>query len=270
MKQPFNLFQRAGIFYCEDTRTGKQTSLRTRDRADAVRLLHVKNEAVHQPAMNLQIAQVYLQHGDPALLADKILEATGVNPSELAAGRKAVDVKGNSFTKQSYEDYKKWILDSGHSVEYYQSHLVRYIELLLISSERAGQTKLHSVVAALQNAFAKIAEDFDLTKNINGLIIEKGLIRKRTYLVRDLRKFPEYARRIEFKDNKRFKPNKRIKFDIPNGCLADFDRLVEQPVFSKDIERKLADKDYIIDFNRPIPNTPEFKDLNEALPKALY
>ena len=67
MKQPFNLFQRAGIFYCEDTRTGKQTSLRTRDRADAVRLLHVKNEAVHQPAMNLQIAQVYLQHGDPAL-----------------------------------------------------------------------------------------------------------------------------------------------------------------------------------------------------------
>jgi len=67
MKQQFNLFQRAGIFYCEDTRTGKQTSLRTRDRADAERLLHVKNEAAHQPAMNLQIAQVYLQHGDPAL-----------------------------------------------------------------------------------------------------------------------------------------------------------------------------------------------------------
>ena len=53
MKHQFNLFQRAGIFYCEDTRTGKQTSLRTRDRADAERLLHVKNEAVHQPAMNL-------------------------------------------------------------------------------------------------------------------------------------------------------------------------------------------------------------------------
>lgn len=204
------------------------------------------------------------------ILADKILEATGVNPSELAAGRKAVDVKGNSFTKQSYEDYQKWILDSGHSVEYYQSQLVRFVELLLISSERAGQAKLHSVVAALQNAFAKIAEDFDLTKNINGFLIEKGLIRKRTYLVRDLRKFPEYARRIEFKDNKRFKPNKRIKFDIPNGWLADFDQLVEQPVFPKDVERKLADKDYIIDFNRPIPNTPEFKDLNEALPKALY
>jgi hypothetical protein len=67
MKQRFILFQRTGIFYCEDTSTGKQTSLRTREREDAVRLLHVKNEAVHQPAMNLQIAQVYLQHGDPAL-----------------------------------------------------------------------------------------------------------------------------------------------------------------------------------------------------------
>lgn len=67
MKNRFILFQRSGIFYCEDTSTGKQNSLRTRDRADAERLLHVKNEAVHQPAMNLQIAQVYLQHGDPAV-----------------------------------------------------------------------------------------------------------------------------------------------------------------------------------------------------------
>ena len=31
------------------------------------RLLHAKNEAALEPAMNLQIAQVYLEHGDPAL-----------------------------------------------------------------------------------------------------------------------------------------------------------------------------------------------------------
>ena len=67
MRSKFILFQRSGIFYCEDTSTGKQTSLRTRDRADAQRLLAAKNEATHEPAMNLQIAQVYLQHGDPAL-----------------------------------------------------------------------------------------------------------------------------------------------------------------------------------------------------------
>jgi hypothetical protein len=67
MKHRFILFQRSGIFYSEETTTGKQTSLRTRDRADAQRLLNAKNEAAHLPAMNLQIAQVYLQHGDPAL-----------------------------------------------------------------------------------------------------------------------------------------------------------------------------------------------------------
>lgn len=67
MRNRFILFKRSGIFYCEDTTTGKQTSLRTRDRADAERLLHVKNEALHQSGMNLQIAQIYLQHADPAL-----------------------------------------------------------------------------------------------------------------------------------------------------------------------------------------------------------
>ncbi len=67
MKNRFILFQRAGIFYVEDTTTGKQKSLRTRDRADAERLLAAQNEAAHLPAMNLQIAQVYLQHGDPQL-----------------------------------------------------------------------------------------------------------------------------------------------------------------------------------------------------------
>jgi hypothetical protein len=67
MKNRFSLFQRAGIFYVEDTTTGKQKSLRTRDRADAERLQAAQNEAAHLPAMNLQIAQVYLQHGDPQL-----------------------------------------------------------------------------------------------------------------------------------------------------------------------------------------------------------
>jgi hypothetical protein len=69
MKNRFILFQRSSVFYCEDTATGKQASLRTKNKADALRLLHVKNEAAHQPAMNLQIAQVYLHHSDPALAA---------------------------------------------------------------------------------------------------------------------------------------------------------------------------------------------------------
>jgi hypothetical protein len=69
MKQKFRLYRRgnSGRYYIHDDATGKQTSLHTSDRATALRLLHAKNEAVLQPAMNLQIAQVYLQHGDPAM-----------------------------------------------------------------------------------------------------------------------------------------------------------------------------------------------------------
>jgi integrase len=61
------MFRRGSVFYAEETATGKQTSLRTKDEAEAVTLLNTKNEATRQPAMNLQIAQVYLQHADPTM-----------------------------------------------------------------------------------------------------------------------------------------------------------------------------------------------------------
>jgi integrase len=67
MKSRFIMFQRGSVFYAEETATGKQTSLRTKDEAEAITLLNTKNEATRQPAMNLQIAQVYLQHADPTM-----------------------------------------------------------------------------------------------------------------------------------------------------------------------------------------------------------
>jgi len=69
MKTRFRLYRRnkGGRYYIHDETTGKQESLHTSDRPAALRLLHAKNEAVLQPAMNLQIAQVYLQYGDPAM-----------------------------------------------------------------------------------------------------------------------------------------------------------------------------------------------------------
>ena len=57
MRPQFTLFQRRGVFYCQDTETGKQSSLRTRDRNEANTLLHAKNEALRQPAINRQIAR---------------------------------------------------------------------------------------------------------------------------------------------------------------------------------------------------------------------
>lgn len=67
MKQRYILFRRGPMFYCEDTTTRKQASLKTRDEGEAVTLLSAKNEAARHTDMNLQIAQVYLQHSDPTL-----------------------------------------------------------------------------------------------------------------------------------------------------------------------------------------------------------
>jgi hypothetical protein len=65
MKTRFIMFNRAGVFYSEDTTTGKQHSLRTKDEAEALAILHSKNEAHRQPVLNLQIARTYLTATDP-------------------------------------------------------------------------------------------------------------------------------------------------------------------------------------------------------------
>jgi hypothetical protein len=62
----FRLYRRkkGGRYYIHDDVTGKQESLQTSNRPAAIRLLHAKNEAVLQRAMNLQIAQVYTRDYD--------------------------------------------------------------------------------------------------------------------------------------------------------------------------------------------------------------
>lgn len=54
-------------YYCVDTKTNQRESVGTGDSAAAQRLVNAKNEAVQHVAMNLQTAQVYLQHSDPSL-----------------------------------------------------------------------------------------------------------------------------------------------------------------------------------------------------------
>lgn len=68
MKQQFGLIRRPwGVFYVKDKATGEQTSLKTKDRAEALRLLQAKNDAVSQPHFNLALARVYINGADPKL-----------------------------------------------------------------------------------------------------------------------------------------------------------------------------------------------------------
>ena len=68
VKPRFRLYRRnGGKFYCQDSSTGKQESLGTRNRAEAQALLAAKNESFRQPALNLKIARVYLSATDPRI-----------------------------------------------------------------------------------------------------------------------------------------------------------------------------------------------------------
>ena len=77
MKSRFNLFNRSGVFYSVDTGTGKQHRLRTKDEAEALTLLHSKNEAHRQPVLNLQIARAYLAASDPQIATRNFPSALG-------------------------------------------------------------------------------------------------------------------------------------------------------------------------------------------------
>jgi integrase len=66
MKNRYSVYRREnGIYYSLDRIAKKRDSLNTPDLVEAKRLLNALNEACQQPAVNLQIAQVYLQHSDP-------------------------------------------------------------------------------------------------------------------------------------------------------------------------------------------------------------
>ena len=68
MKTKYTLFRRGEMFYMQDSATGKQTSLRTKDEAEAKSLLNARNAAQQQPTLNLHLARAYLTASDPAFV----------------------------------------------------------------------------------------------------------------------------------------------------------------------------------------------------------
>jgi len=60
----YRIFRRGKIWYLEHDATGKQTSLHTRDKREALRVLHAHDEAQQTPTINLQIARAYMNAAD--------------------------------------------------------------------------------------------------------------------------------------------------------------------------------------------------------------
>lgn len=67
MKQRYSVFPRPwGVYYYQDNTTGKQGTLKTRDKDEAYRLVAAKNENEEAPAFSRHLARVYWKAGDPA------------------------------------------------------------------------------------------------------------------------------------------------------------------------------------------------------------
>ncbi len=63
------MFKHGGIFYIQHNETGKQASLRTKDKREAARLLNAKNDAAQAPALNRELGRVFLSAIDPAAVS---------------------------------------------------------------------------------------------------------------------------------------------------------------------------------------------------------
>ena len=67
MKQRFYLYRRGDRYYLQDSRTGKQQSLETKDRNEAQRLLEIKRQSAAHAAFNQIILKTCLATQDPLL-----------------------------------------------------------------------------------------------------------------------------------------------------------------------------------------------------------
>ncbi len=201
-----------------------------------------------------------------AKLAHAIMEATGADPAQLRRGpqAKALDMMGKEFSKESFDFLKKVLPCTDNDLRLLLHKLISYSELLLIASQRGGKSKSHAVYSAVVDSLEKVAGDFKLKESILHFLREKDSVRKRIYRVSDLRKFPDYARILEFKDTKRYKADKLIPFTIPRGWIARY-LLKEKPVLPIGADMKLRDAEYILDEERPIP-----EEIKEAVAQALY
>ena len=65
MKNQFWLLHRNGIFYLQDSQTHRKTSLHTRNRREAQRLLTVRKRATQFPVLSMAFAKTYLSAHDP-------------------------------------------------------------------------------------------------------------------------------------------------------------------------------------------------------------
>ena len=103
MKQRYRLIrrgERGAKFYCVDAFTGKRTSLATANKDEATQIIQAKNQALRQPALNLQIAKAYLAGSDSGVATrtwQQAMEALTATKHGANQQRWLVAIKDRAF-----------------------------------------------------------------------------------------------------------------------------------------------------------------------------
>jgi hypothetical protein len=100
MKQRFYIYRRRDVYYLQDSRTGKQQSLETKDKNEALRLLEIKRQSTADISFNQIILKTCLATQDP-LLAKRtwliVMEQIQTHGKESSQKRYARAMKSKAF-----------------------------------------------------------------------------------------------------------------------------------------------------------------------------
>jgi len=135
MHNKFRLYRRkGGAFYWHDNETGKQGTLKTANKREAVLLLNAKNESNRAPVINLALGRAYLSAHDPKMTErtwSVVMEeyashglATTQKRSKRALKSKAFDlIREKTLIETTAEDFLSICKRNGNSVGHYLRRL---------------------------------------------------------------------------------------------------------------------------------------------------
>jgi integrase len=136
MKERLRLFKRGNVFYFEDTETRKQSSLGTKNRTEAVRLLEAKRQSLGNPAFTQLLIRTCLSSVDP-LLASRTWQTVMEEYSGRTTGPTA-DRSERAFESKSFD----WLRNK---------KLVETAASDFLSVLRAGNVSTHHYLRRLHN-----------------------------------------------------------------------------------------------------------------------
>ena len=131
MQLKYRFYQRSGgVFYWQENGTSNRGSLRTKDRAEAQRLVLAMNEAHKQPTLNLALGRAYLSAHDPRLctrtwqavmdeMARHGLATTQARCARAMRSRAFDPIRDKPLVETTAEDFLSICHAHGNSIRHY-------------------------------------------------------------------------------------------------------------------------------------------------------